>query len=67
MPPNRPFDLGTIPGAGVPIAAPRRPVRQASTVTFFADPHAPIGSGAHHGPFDRLDAAARESAQFKTN
>jgi hypothetical protein len=29
LPPTRPFDLGTIPGANVPIAAPNLRFRQA--------------------------------------
>lgn len=35
VPPSRPFDLGTIPGAGVPIGAPQPRLRQAFA-TFYA-------------------------------
>jgi hypothetical protein len=48
LPPSRPFDLGTIPGAGEPIAAPRR--RQAAM--FYA----PAEQG-DTGAFRALDLA----------
>ena len=42
LPPSRPFDLGTIPGAGVPIGASPK-LRQAFA-TFYAPPRDPIAA-----------------------
>ncbi len=56
MPPSRPLDLATIPGAAVPISAPRR---QASSATFFA-PFSPDTVNGRklekRGPFQNLNA-----------
>ena len=52
LPPIRPFDLGTIPGAGVPIAA--RPVAAA---LYFAPPDRPMEQFNRRGPFVRIGAA----------
>ncbi len=49
LPPSRPFDLGTIPGAATPIAAGPPPRRSAS-LTFYAAP-ATVNSAPRHGPF----------------
>ena len=61
VPPSRPLDLSTIPGAAVPIAAPRRQQSVPASVTFFApfDPR-PIGPTRlrDRGPFERFDAPA---------
>ena len=53
LPPSRPFDLGTIPGAGVPIGAPR--LRQAYA-TFYAPQTDGIATILQkQGSFDALD------------
>lgn len=66
LPPSRPLDLATIPGASVPIAAPRRAgLTPPATATFFApfDPRHAAGKvqllsrTPNHGPFGRLDAS----------
>ena len=49
LPPSRPFDLGTIPGAAVPIAAAPPPRRSAS-LTFYAAP-ATVNPARRYGPF----------------
>jgi len=58
LPPSRPLDLATIPGASVPIAAPRRTgfaPAPGGTATFFAPfpPHQPPRKP--RGPFGTLD------------
>lgn len=54
LPPLRPFDLGTIPGAGVPIAAlPAQ--KQASLATYYdAAPIALADRFVQRGPFEGL-------------
>jgi rare lipoprotein A len=53
LPPSRPFDLGTIPGAGVPIA-PSPKLRQAFA-TFYAPHRDPIAATlAREGAFDSV-------------
>jgi len=47
LPPSRPFDLGTIPGAADPIAA--GPIRRSAM--FFAPANPPARSSATKGPF----------------
>lgn len=58
LPLSRPFDLGTIPGAGTPIAAPARSGRNVARVNFFA-PFAIMTTRAkklhRRGPFDGID------------
>ncbi len=54
LPPSRPLDLATIPGAGIPIAAPRR---QLGSVAFFApfDPAKEfMRSLEKRGPFETV-------------
>ena len=54
LPPTRPFDLGTIPGAGVPIAAAKPPLKL-SQVSYYVS--TPIGLSDHfekRGPFEGL-------------
>jgi rare lipoprotein A len=69
LPPARPFDLGTIPDAAVPIAAaqvavlpPRRPPPQtlaAQNALYFAAPLTPPRKLIRgRGPFDQLSARA---------
>ncbi len=56
LPPSRPLDLATIPGAAVPISAPRR---QATSATFFAPFSADTVNGRRlekRGPFQNLNA-----------
>jgi rare lipoprotein A len=49
MPPSRPFDLGTIPGAAIPISAGLPPRRTAAV--FYADPERSTAHFARRGPF----------------
>ena len=52
MPPARPFDLGTIPGADVPIIASPRAGR--STATFYAAPSKVTSTLIRRHPFDEI-------------
>jgi rare lipoprotein A len=59
LPPSRPFDLGTIPGAGVPIAAPRprqasvEPARASRALNYAPD--ASLSARLQQtGPFARI-------------
>lgn len=51
LPPPRPFDLMTIPGADTPIAAPRRRTQP----TFFAEPSPVAATLIQRRPFDGVD------------
>ena len=54
LPPSRPFDLGTIPGAGVPIVATVRQ-KQAGLVRNFASADVDLADRfEHRGPFEGL-------------
>jgi rare lipoprotein A len=65
LPPSRPFDLGTIPDAAIPVAAPipalppRRPIIQASAerALYFAPPPRLDPAALGRDPFARLKAA----------
>ena len=59
IPPSRPFDLGTIPGAGVPIAGP--PLRPTAAL-FYSAPQSPLVAQAH-GPFARIPTSNRPKDQ----
>jgi rare lipoprotein A len=50
-PPARPFDLGTIPGAAVPITARGASSRQREAATFFAPDATLAGQFEKRGPF----------------
>ena len=74
LPPARPFDLGTIPNAAIPIAAaqvavlpPRRPPPQtlaAENALYFASPIPPRKVGRGKGQFDQLnDRTATRTVQ----
>ncbi|MDF2119709.1 septal ring lytic transglycosylase RlpA family protein [Roseiarcaceae bacterium H3SJ34-1] len=52
MPPSRPFDLGTIPGADVPIMASPRVSR--ATATFYAAPSRVTSTLIKRHPFDEI-------------
>jgi rare lipoprotein A len=52
MPPARPFDLGTIPGADVPIIASPRVSR--TTATFYAAPSKVTSTMIGRRPFDEI-------------
>jgi hypothetical protein len=52
MPPARPFDLGTIPGADVPIIASPRVSR--TTATFYAAPSKVTSALIGRRPFDEI-------------
>jgi rare lipoprotein A len=57
LPPERPFDLGTIPNAGVPVpvaAAPLPPARPVMAGLFYAPPTAPTARFAKFDPFQDL-------------
>ncbi len=53
MPPVRPFDLATIPGADVPIMAPRRSAAQRAA--FFAPPSPVTAMLIKRRPFEAVD------------
>jgi len=52
MPPSRPFDLGTIPGADVPIIASPRGGR--TTATFYTAPSKVTSTLIRRHPFDEI-------------
>jgi rare lipoprotein A len=69
MPPERPFDLGTIPSAATPVPGPGRiahvlpPVRPAYAGLFYADPDVKRSRAGKHDPFD--DLAPRKSVALR--
>jgi rare lipoprotein A len=74
MPPERPFDLGTIPSAASPVPGPVArgpgpvahvlpPVRPAYAGLFYADPDAKRSRAGKHDPFD--DLAPRKSVALR--
>ena len=60
LPPSRPFDLGTIPGADVPIVATKR-LQSASNATFFAPPSKVTSTLIKRHPFDNVDTRGLQS------
>jgi rare lipoprotein A len=66
VPPSRPFDLGTIPGAGVPIGAPQPRLRQAFA-TFYAPRQDAIAAKLQQehafDAVDRLESSRRLKKQ----
>jgi rare lipoprotein A len=74
MPPERPFDLGTIPSAATPVPGPVArapgpvahvlpPVRPAYAGLFYADPDPKRVRAGKHDPFD--DLAPRKSVVLR--
>ena len=55
LPPSRPFDLGTIPGAGIPVSGP--PLRPTAAM-FYAAPQSPLVAQAR-APFAKIPTANR--------
>jgi rare lipoprotein A len=53
LPPSRPLDLATIPGADTPIRAPQR--RVGSGASFFAEPSPVASTLLQRGPFEGID------------
>ena len=54
LPPSRPFDLGTIPGAGVPIAAAKPPVKLGQVSYYVSTPISLSDRFEQRGPFEGL-------------
>ena len=54
LPPSRPFDLGTIPGAGVPIAAPKPQIQVGQVSYYVSTPVSLSDRFEHRGPFEGL-------------
>ena len=54
LPPSRPFDLGTIPGAGVPIAAAKPPIRLGQVSYYVSTPISLSDHFEKRGPFEGL-------------
>ena len=55
MPPRRPIDLATIPGADTPIMPPVPMPRPRSGASFFAEPSGVTSFFVERGPFDSVD------------
>lgn len=56
LPPSRPFDLGTIPGAGVPIAAAKPPLKLSQVTYYDSTPISLSDQFERRGPFEGLKA-----------
>ncbi|WP_244544149.1 MULTISPECIES: septal ring lytic transglycosylase RlpA family protein [unclassified Beijerinckia] len=59
LPPSRPFDLGTIPGADVPIIATKR--LQSASASFYAQPSKVTSTLIKRHPFDGVDTQGLQS------
>lgn len=60
LPPSRPFDLGTIPGADVPIIAGKR-TQSASNASFYTPPSKVTSTLIKRHPFDNVDTNGLQS------